>query len=325
MGDYVAAGVKNQGNQINYGRKSGEIISQVPENGVSIEPGTEVDMKIVGTSDGFTLTFDGMTASAGYDYPLTGVDSDYIYVGFFAVRNCNITFSDIHLDTGAAVEEPEVTVEVNDESMGKAEVVENEDGSVTVVAKAEEGYEFVGWVDEEGNVVSTDPEYTFTSASGKALKAMFAKKEAGYTGFQLEDGTPFFTLSPDQDLYWYEDGVRQGVAGDQKNIWDTAHGQYERGREIYDPNSNAWYWLDAIYDGRIARNKEVWMPYVFQGDGDPDGKWVRYDKYGQMIKGWYACDAGVYYYDKTTGKMFYGEHEIGGKSYYFDPVTGIMQ
>lgn len=37
-------------------------------------------------------------------------------------------------------------------------------------------------------------------------------------------------------LYWYEDGVLQGLNG--------------RGKEIYDPASDAWYWLDAAYCGK---------------------------------------------------------------------------
>ena len=127
------------------------------------------------------------------------------------------------------------------------------------------------------------------------------------------------------DLFWYEDGKKQGVYGDPKNIFDVAFGEIERGREIYDPKSDAWYWLDANAEGAVAKKKEVWMPYVFQGDNDPNGKWVRYDKYGQMIKGWYANDNGVYYYDLITGAMYKGAHVVNGKTYLFDEITGIRQ
>ncbi len=148
-----------------------------------------------------------------------------------------------------------------------------------------------------------------------------------YTGFQLADGTPFFHLSENEPLYWYEDGIRQGVYGDLKNIKDTQYNHVERGREIFDPNTDAWYWLDADAEGAVARNKEVWMPYIFQDEeaGSTDGKWVRYDRYGEMIKGWYANDNGVYYYDLKTGAMLKGTHEINGKTYTFDAVTGIRQ
>ena len=45
--------------------------------------------------------------------------------------------------------------------------------------------------------------------------------------------------------YWYENGVRQGLTG--------------RGKEIYDPSSDAWYWLDANEQGRVAVNKDVYQ------------------------------------------------------------------
>ncbi len=130
----------------------------------------------------------------------------------------------------------------------------------------------------------------------------------------------------DDAWYWYENGVRQGTIQDEKNIKDTQFGNNPRGREIYDPTSKAWYWLDVVLGGAIAREKEVWIPYVFQDEepGSTSGKWVRYDKHGQMIKGWYANDNGVYYYDLETGAMYKGTHVIHGKTYHFDEITGIM-
>ena len=149
-----------------------------------------------------------------------------------------------------------------------------------------------------------------------------------YTGFKYADGTTPQLLPTNGMLYWFEDGVKQGVYGDPLNIFDTNHGKLERGREIYDPSSKGWYWLDACFEGAIARRKEVWMPYIFQEDlktgANPDGKWVRYDAYGCMVKGWYANDNGVYYYDLNTGAMYKGAHVINGKAHYFDEMTGVM-
>ncbi len=149
----------------------------------------------------------------------------------------------------------------------------------------------------------------------------FAKDYLWKSGF---DFTGFIF---DGELYWYEHGVKQGVVGDPLNITDTQYNHVERGREIYDPTTDAWYWLDADNDGAVAKNKEVWMPYIFQDEekGSTEGKWVRYDKYGEMIKGWYANDNGVYYYDLETGAMLKGTHEINGKTYTFDLITGIRQ
>ena len=138
--------------------------------------------------------------------------------------------------------------------------------------------------------------------------------------------------------YWYENWTRQGVMGDPKNITDTVYG-HERGREIYDPETDAWYWLDAIYDGAKACDKEVWMPYIYQSDMDAginkQGKWVRYNAEGKMIKGWYtpvgsdltlypSQQYSIYYYDLVTGEMVKGWQKIGGEDYHFDENTGVL-
>ena len=152
--------------------------------------------------------------------------------------------------------------------------------------------------------------------------------------------------------YWYEGGRRQGVKGDPKNITDTAY-DYERGREIYDPESDGWYWLDAIYDGAKAENKEVWMPYIYQDEeehlkddawinavaelsrydtpekvdlsaqivkaiklhgADGSGKWVRYDAEGRMVKGWYTVEG-------SDVELYPAQ---AGNTYYYDRQTGLM-
>ena len=99
MGDYVAAGTRNQGAFNGFGRKSGVLVNG-PAAEVVYAVGDTVELKIVGTADGYTLTYGENTpVSAGFDYALTTVDSDYIYVGFYAVRNANITFTNVKLVT----------------------------------------------------------------------------------------------------------------------------------------------------------------------------------------------------------------------------------
>ena len=130
--------------------------------------------------------------------------------------------------------------------------------------------------------------------------------------------------------YWVEYGVIQGTADDPKGVKDTQYNKTVRGREIYDPASDGWYWLDAKYNGAKAVAKEVWMPYVFQDEkpGSTDGKWVMYDNNGKMVKGWlYRADKDAwYYYDLKTGAMakdwkIIGDHDYG---YRFDKKTGVM-
>ena len=148
----------------------------------------------------------------------------------------------------------------------------------------------------------------------------------------------------------YDD--EQGVLGDGT----------VRGREIYDPDSDGWYWLDSVYDGAKATSKEVWMPYIYQNEKEWEydeiamnagnsgdmadqviqaiqertGKWVRYDANGKMWKGWYTVDkneakiypdqaGNTYYYDKMTGLMAKGYVTIDGEVYHFDETTGVLQ
>ncbi|MBR2811757.1 MAG: hypothetical protein IKD69_10285 [Solobacterium sp.] len=143
--------------------------------------------------------------------------------------------------------------------------------------------------------------------------------------------------------YWYENGEKQGTVNDPKGVRGDGT---VRGREIYSPyldfslgpqTAAGWYWLDACYDGAKAVDKEVWLPYVFQGEkeGSTPGKWVRYNLNGTMIKGWYSVYEAYgrwypdqmgnrYYYDPITGAMAKGYREIDGTLYHFDEVTGVL-
>lgn len=112
--------------------------------------------------------------------------------------------------------------------------------------------------------------------------------------------------------YWYEKGVKQGTTG--------------RGKEIYDPDSDAWYWLDAVQGGAMTVNKDVYQESAAgQWADKPDGtgKWVRYDENGHMIKGWQTTEKGTYYFDPTFGTMAKGVTEIDGVPCAFDQNTGI--
>ena len=168
-----------------------------------------------------------------------------------------------------------------------------------------------------------------------------------------------FDTGADGKNYWFEDGVKQGTADDPKGVMGDGT---VRGREIYDPVTNEWYWLDAVYDGAKAVGKEVWMPYVYQNEdswtaeekaklasesdegmadlvltemNEKHGKWVRYDENGAMLKGWITIDGELakhypkqagktYYYDTRTGIMARGTITLGGTTYQFDKITGEL-
>ena len=53
--------------------------------------------------------------------------------------------------------------------------------------------------------------------------------ESDYTGWVTQDG----------EYYWFDSGIMA------------------RSKEIYDPGSDAWYWLDA--DGTMAHDKDVYL------------------------------------------------------------------
>lgn len=55
--------------------------------------------------------------------------------------------------------------------------------------------------------------------------------------------------------YWYEDGVRQGVKYNADGTLDESY----RGKEIYDPVTDAWYWLDNVQNGAVAVSKDVYQ------------------------------------------------------------------
>ncbi len=177
------------------------------------------------------------------------------------------------------------------------------------------------------------------AARGKVARDKFWPK---YGGYVTDNGqTYIWRTGADGKSYWYENGVKQGTVEDAQGVLGDGT---VRGREIYDPLSDAWYWLDAVYDGAKAVNKEVWIPYVYNGEDKWEdavivakasnssgmaaqiertmrangtvnaGKWVRYDSQGRMIKGWYTVEGDdIALYPDQAGKM-----------YYYDPITGLM-
>ena len=75
------------------------------------------------------------------------------------------------------VENKKYTVAVeSDQNMGtvkmdKEDGIYEEGSNVTVTAKANKGYEFVNWTDENGREVSTSNPYTFEATTNTTLKS----------------------------------------------------------------------------------------------------------------------------------------------------------
>lgn len=101
LGDYVAAGplklTQMDGGTAwnNFARKSGALTQGTVLKKV-YQAGEEVTVKIQGTQDGYVCQFGEEEAvSGGFDFKLTSVDPEHVYVGMFAVRNCDVVFSEI--------------------------------------------------------------------------------------------------------------------------------------------------------------------------------------------------------------------------------------
>ena len=181
------------------------------------------------------------------------------------------------------------------------------DGTGKWVRYDENGHMVKGWQQTENGLYYFD---LITGAMAKGtgdidgVPCAFDK----YTGVALDN--QWLTINGAD--YWYEKGVRQGLEG--------------RGKEIYDPASDAWYWLDSVDQGKKATSKDVYQEskagqWADRADGT--GKWVRYDAQGHMIKGWSADKR--YYFDPIYGTMAKGDAVIDGRTYHFDKKTGIRQ
>ncbi|WHY02594.1 GDSL-type esterase/lipase family protein [Neobacillus sp. DY30] len=103
LGDYVAAAplkltkAATGGFWNSFARKSG-VLTQGGTAKNPIAAGDTINLSITSNSDGYATKFGNEeTITGGFDFKLTSIDPDYVYVGMFVARNADITFSDIKL------------------------------------------------------------------------------------------------------------------------------------------------------------------------------------------------------------------------------------
>ncbi len=196
-----------------------------------------------------------------------------------------------------------------------------------------EGAMVKGWYENENGRYYYDP-VTGAMAKGKVEIEEKLILFDTVTGIMVNDRQEYMTPRNEMyfsgwkenngQRYWYENGVRQGTLFDSKCVM---YDGIARGREIYDPASKGWYWLDVDNEGAMARNKEVFVPYVFADEepGSSNGKWVRYDDNGKMIYGVYYENGNTWFYQDVTGAMLHdGFAYVSGFPRYFAAVTGLM-
>lgn len=137
MGDYVAVAplrLTKKGLIWNsFARKDGNLIQGgTVENPINSRD--SIDLKLEGSSDGYAATFGKeQTITGGFDFPLTSVDSEYVYVGMFAARHADITFSQIKLIvdgvevTGSSSSETQISKVLNVSELDHASLNEDLD------------------------------------------------------------------------------------------------------------------------------------------------------------------------------------------------------
>ena len=193
--------------------------------------------------------------------------------------------------------------------------------------------------------------YSIISVSSGLYLDVYNNETADGTNIQLwtkNDGASqrFRFLEPSEDGNQGDTNVKNGWYSENGKKYWYDNGIMARDKEAYDPVTDAWYWFDA--DGVMATDKDVFIPTnVYR----TEGKWVRYDSNGRMVKGedyryggWYWFDPitgemqkgfayipaegdleGKWvYYDEVNGQMHHGESCINGNWYYFDDITGKM-
>lgn len=102
LGDYVAAApyllTRDTGIVRCFARKSGKLFyGGTLDDG--LKEGDTFDVKIISSNDGYSLSFGaGEALTGGFDFKLTSIDPDNVYVGMFAARNADVTFTDICLE-----------------------------------------------------------------------------------------------------------------------------------------------------------------------------------------------------------------------------------
>lgn len=101
LGDYVAAGPLMMGSDEPwncFARKNG-VLTRGGAASRLYQPGDCLHLEIRKTSDGYTCTFgDNPQVSAGFDFPLTSIDPEYVYAGIFVTRSADVSFQNVNLE-----------------------------------------------------------------------------------------------------------------------------------------------------------------------------------------------------------------------------------
>lgn len=185
MGDYVAAAplkltkAAAGGYWNSFARKSG-ILTQGSTAVNPIAAGDSVDLRLEGNADGYAAKFGNEAAvTGGFDFKLTAIDPDHVYVGMFVARNADITFTDIKL----LVDGKEVTTGGGENPTPTPETTDPADPNSTQDSKvrqyALEGYAAARGVTGGGLLLETSNRYWKVASAEEFLKAVAEAKSSG--------------------------------------------------------------------------------------------------------------------------------------------------
>ena len=201
---------------------------------------------------------------------------------------------------GVALGEPD-TEQVDDQQLEQVVVEEEAPAQEELVTEEQqaEGEQQEAQAEEQAEVPA-EAELVTTAEEQPATDAVGLEPQAVKNGWYDLEGHKCTAANIPNGAYWYENDVMF------------------KSKELYDPESDGWYWLDA--DGTAAFNEDVYVP----SDG---GKWVHYGANGKMAKGEWCRGEDWYYSDPINGAIFFGWKYLessGGKWVYYDPANGIM-
>ena len=252
--DYVVAGSLGKGSNCFY-RKSNALGGQGTLTKSSLNVGDSYKLSISFNGEGFTCQFgDETPMSAGYDYMLNSVDSEYVYIGMFASRNADITYSQIYLEVDGttiidATEKPHtVTVSPKEEGTGtvtasKTTALAGEE--VKLTPQAADGYAFQTWeIVSPEELIITDNKFTMPDKD-VVINGVFKGLRTAWD-FQddiVKNRVEHATIQGQNDVEWNgltisTTGVVDGCTGkfNTSNISSTAKwAQVNKGTKIEFP------------------------------------------------------------------------------------------
>lgn len=342
MGDYVAAGTRNQGAFSGFGRKSGALYDG-PAAAEVYGEGDTVALKLTGNSDGFTVTYgNNGTVSAGFDYALTAVDPDYIYVGFYAARNCNVTFTDIVLTLAEdEPEDPDPTPTPGEElDVAALEAAMDQAMKLSEEEYTEESWSLLMEACAYAEMLLSAEDATqeeINRAAELIQEAMDALVKADTE--EPDDGDDDNTGDNTGDNTDDDDNSGSSSNGGAGSGSHSSSGSHSGGSSTSTAaGSSSTTWISSVLEsgqviwyckqnGANIAGRWAYLSNPYSTADQPGSGWFYFDADGVMQTGWFTdADGSVYYLlpvsNGSQGLMLTGWQMIDGKYYYFSQIEG---